>query len=174
MSLKDNLREYREKAGYNQAKEFAKAAGIPYSSYSSYENGSWPNETNLIKIAATLHISIDTLLNYDPEQPDEIEKIIQDLGGAGFGIIKDPHPSLFQDDPHLENLGPEYEIYYEDSEFPIIVHEKELKALYWNYLNASSLKEKLKAAKKAAFTEVLLDYLNTGRKRKITTLPKIK
>lgn len=48
MAFKDNLKRLRENAGYKQAKDFAKAAGIPYSSYATYERGSWPNEANLI------------------------------------------------------------------------------------------------------------------------------
>lgn len=74
MALKDNLKRLREQAGYTQAKSFSKVAGIPYSSYAPYERGAWPNEKNLIKIAKTLHVSIDELLGYSPSQSDELEK----------------------------------------------------------------------------------------------------
>lgn len=67
MSLQDNLKLLRMKLGYNQAKDFAKFAGIPYSSYSAYERGSWPNEENLIKLARALKVSIDTLIGYSLE-----------------------------------------------------------------------------------------------------------
>ncbi len=77
MALKDNLKKLREKAGYKQAKDFAKAAKIPYSSYSTYERGSWPNEQNLIKIADMLHVSIDELIGYTPGAPDELERAIK-------------------------------------------------------------------------------------------------
>lgn len=89
MALKDNLKKAREKAGYKQAKDFAKAAKIPYSSYSVYERGSWPNEQNLIKIADTLHVSIDKLLGYEAHTPDELERTIRDIQGCGFLVFPD-------------------------------------------------------------------------------------
>lgn len=73
MSFQDRLKKYREVAGYKQAKDFAKAADIKYSTYATYENGSWPNEKNLIKIAAALHVSIDELLGYAEGATDWIE-----------------------------------------------------------------------------------------------------
>lgn len=63
MSFKENLISLR-KATCKNAKEFAKLAGIIYTTYVSYEKGAWPNEENLVKIAAALNVSIDQLLNY--------------------------------------------------------------------------------------------------------------
>lgn len=173
MKFKENLRRFREEAGYKQAKEFAKVANIPYPSYSAYENGRWPNETNLTKIARALKISIDDLLGYDPEQPDEMQKIRQELESAGF-VIQKTHPIGPLPPRGFENLGPDWSIYYGESEFPIIVNERTLIALYQNYLSSNTLKKNVKAAKKAAFTEVLLEYLNVGRGTKLTKLPEIK
>lgn len=75
MALKDNLKLMREEAGYHYAKDFAKAAGIPYSSYSMYERKGWPNEKTLVKIASMLRISIDCLLDYHIPDETEISQI---------------------------------------------------------------------------------------------------
>lgn len=86
MSLQDNLKLLRMKLGYNQAKDFAKFAGIPYSSYSAYERGSWPNEENLIKLARALKVSIDTLIGYTPEKVDKLTKAIALLEKSGYEV----------------------------------------------------------------------------------------
>lgn len=84
MTLKSNLRRFRERAGFEQAKEFAKFAGIPYSSYSAYERGSWPNEENLVKLATALNVSIDTLIGYKQEEPDELQKAVDLCNKSGI------------------------------------------------------------------------------------------
>lgn len=86
MALKDNLKRLRQNAGYKQAKDFAKAAGIPYSSYATYERGSWPNEANLTMIASTLHVSIDELMGYTPSPLSTIEQIKQDFANVGYEL----------------------------------------------------------------------------------------
>lgn len=86
MAFKDNLKHLRENAGYKQAKDFAKAAGIPYSSYATYERGSWPNEANLTRIALTLHVSIDELMGYTPSPLSTIQQIKQDFANAGYEL----------------------------------------------------------------------------------------
>lgn len=63
MAFKENLVKLRKTVCRN-AKEFAQMAGITYTTYVSYEKGAWPNEENLIKIAATLNVSIDQLLGH--------------------------------------------------------------------------------------------------------------
>ncbi len=74
MKFKDNLKKYREAAGYQQAKDFAAILGIGYTTYMGYENrGAWPSQENLIKIAALLHVSIDELLGYEGKDADWIE-----------------------------------------------------------------------------------------------------
>jgi transcriptional regulator with XRE-family HTH domain len=88
MALKDNLKRIRLNAGYKQAKDFAKAAGIPYSSYAVYERGSWPNEANLTRIASTLHVSMDELLGYSANQQDGWEKCVMYLKSMGITDIK--------------------------------------------------------------------------------------
>jgi transcriptional regulator with XRE-family HTH domain len=63
MSFKEILISLRKDTCRN-AKEFARLAGITYTTYVSYEKGAWPNEENLVKIATALNVSIDQLLNH--------------------------------------------------------------------------------------------------------------
>lgn len=63
MSFQENLRYYREKAGYKQAKDFAKVLDIPYPTYVGYESqGREPKYNTLCKIADILQVSTDDLL----------------------------------------------------------------------------------------------------------------
>ena len=76
MAFQDNLKHFREKAGFT-AKEFADLLEVPYGTYVSYENRARePKYELLIKIADALHVSIDDLLGY---KPDEMEQLIQIL-----------------------------------------------------------------------------------------------
>ena len=107
MTLKDNLKVFREQAGYKQAKEFAKFAGIPYSSYSAYERGSWPNEENLVKLATALNVSVDTLIGFKQGQVDKIQQAINELKACHFTVeVIDRLP----DEP---GEGPLYHVQYE-------------------------------------------------------------
>ena len=85
MSFQENLRYYREKAGYKQAKDFAEALNIPYSTYTGYEvRNREPKYETLCKIADLLQVSTDDLLgrttnilgNKDDKQ---IKQIISDV-----------------------------------------------------------------------------------------------
>ena len=63
MSFQENLRHYREKAGYKQAKDFARILNISYTTYIAYENqGREPKFNVLCKIADLLNVSTDELL----------------------------------------------------------------------------------------------------------------
>lgn len=63
MSFQENLRYYREKAGYKQSKDFAKVLGIPYPTYVGYESqGREPKYKILCQIADLLQVSTDDLL----------------------------------------------------------------------------------------------------------------
>lgn len=70
MSLQDNLRTLRERAGYTQAKDFAEnVLNMSYSTYMGYETrGTWPSEETLVKIANALHVTIDDLLGFKPNR----------------------------------------------------------------------------------------------------------
>lgn len=75
----DNLRRYREAAGYSQAKDFAAALGVKYSTYIGYEaQGREPKYDILCKIAAALHVSTDELLGHT--QPGEAIAALERLG----------------------------------------------------------------------------------------------
>lgn len=90
MTFQSNLKKYREIAGYSQAKEFAEKIGVPYQTYMGYENrGREPKFSTLIKIADTLHVSIDKLLGYEAHTPNELEKTIRDIKECGFLVFPD-------------------------------------------------------------------------------------
>lgn len=88
MGFKENLRRYREKAGYKQAKEFAEKLGIPYSTYAGYEiKDREPKYELLCKIADLLDVSLDELLGRNdkyikndiiPKNDDDKLKIVID------------------------------------------------------------------------------------------------
>lgn len=62
-TFQDNLRHYREKAGYKKQTDFAKAIGLPYTTYLNYEKaGREPKYETLVKIADKLGITTDELL----------------------------------------------------------------------------------------------------------------
>ena len=82
MSFQENLRKYREAAGFTQSKDFASKIGIPYSTYTGYENqGREPKYDLLCKIAAALGVTTDELLGYAPKDTDWLTaKLINDAG----------------------------------------------------------------------------------------------
>lgn len=89
MNFAQNLKKYREAAGYKTAKEFAAALGIGYTTYVGYENkGYEPNYETLCAIARKLNISLDDLVGNTP--PPTIERYLQILREAGFTVEKDP------------------------------------------------------------------------------------
>ena len=72
MNLDKNLRFYRERAGYTTAKDFSDALGIPYNTYTAYENQKRePKLEMLIKIANLLNVSLDDLVGRTPLNEDE-------------------------------------------------------------------------------------------------------
>ena len=63
MSFQENLKYYREKAGYKTAKELADILNLPYNTYAGYESkGREPKYQMLCKIADLLNVSTDELL----------------------------------------------------------------------------------------------------------------
>lgn len=77
MSFQENLKHYREKAGYKTAKEFANTLGIPPNTYVGYEvRGREPKFDTLCKIADLLEVSTDDLLGRkEPRLKDNLMKI---------------------------------------------------------------------------------------------------
>lgn len=83
MKLNERLQQFRERAGYENAKLFAKAIGMPYSTYSTYESGkSEPKATALIRIASALHVSVDDLLGYRVNDFDKAATLLHDSVGG--------------------------------------------------------------------------------------------
>lgn len=63
MQFQENLKYYREKAGYKTAKDFSKALKISYTTYFAYENqGREPKYEILCQIADLLNVSLDDLV----------------------------------------------------------------------------------------------------------------
>lgn len=68
MSFAENLRKYRERAGYS-SKELADTLKIKYTTYLNYENaGSEPRYEILMKIADILDVPLDDLLGYTRQE----------------------------------------------------------------------------------------------------------
>lgn len=87
MNFKSNLKKYREIAGYTQAKDFAEKIGVPYQTYMGYENrGREPKFDTLMKIAAALHVSIDELIGYTLNTPDDLRNAIDTFRQYGFTV----------------------------------------------------------------------------------------
>lgn len=81
MAFQENLRFYREKAGYAQAKDFAAAIGVNYSTYIGYENqGREPKYETLLRIAEALNVSIDTLLGFKTGKYEEYKRLLIEEG----------------------------------------------------------------------------------------------
>lgn len=98
MLLNERLQELREQAGYTTARQFAKAIGLPQSTYQTYESGkSEPKANVLIKIASALHVSVDELLGYAPDQLNKCVNFIRSIkiGRLNLDVI------LFKDDKHV-------------------------------------------------------------------------
>lgn len=89
MLLNERLQQFRERAGYENAKLFAKAIGMPYSTYSTYESGkSEPKATALIRIAAALHVSLDDLLDYHVDDFNKAATLFHEATG-GTATLKE-------------------------------------------------------------------------------------
>ncbi len=85
MNFSENLRKYRERAGYS-SKELADIIKIKYTTYLNYENaGSEPKYDVLIKIADILNVSLDELLDRDY---GELEKTISFFEHIGYKVVK--------------------------------------------------------------------------------------
>lgn len=90
MSFQENLKYYREKAGYKSAKEFANTLGIPPNTYVGYEvRGREPKYEMLCKIADLLQVSTDDLLGReDNYSKDNIIKIRNKIRFSTYGLQK--------------------------------------------------------------------------------------
>lgn len=104
MAFKDNLRRFREQAGFT-SKQMADKLNISYNTYLNYENlSSEPRYTLLCQIARILKTSPNELLDFDPDHPDELEQAIQLMkeGGIKFADVSpEGCTSLYIDNPLL-------------------------------------------------------------------------
>lgn len=67
MCFGKRLKIFRQKAGYETAKDFSKAFGLHYSTYVAYENSDRePKYDTLKRICQLLNVSADDLLIADP------------------------------------------------------------------------------------------------------------
>ena len=72
LRIGDKIKKYRKEKGYSQ-KEFASIVGIPYTTYSNYENNNRePNKTQIEKIVSALEIKIADLMGI-PDNFDQTE-----------------------------------------------------------------------------------------------------
>lgn len=81
-TFQNNLKHYREKAGFKRAKDFAEKIGVLYNTYKGYESQSKePKYETLVKIADSLGITTDELLGHIPTAvySDSIPKEVADL-----------------------------------------------------------------------------------------------
>lgn len=154
MSLKDNLRKLREKAGYEQAKDFAKVAKIPYSSYAVYERGSWPNESNLIKIATALHVSIDELLGYDSSYPNKADGILDFFCKIGYSAERIQYQPIEHDKPEQ----PGFKISTKSGRPFIIESDKDLIKLYQKIIFDKQSNDLIDNQRYTTALECLVDY----------------
>ena len=161
MSLKDNLKNLREQAGYMQAKDFAKVAKIPYSSYAVYERGSWPNETNLIKIATALHVSIDELLGYNPNCSNTAA-ILDFFHKIGYSVKKVLYHPIIIDKP--KQIG--YEISTKNGRPFLIESNDDLLNLYQKIIFDKRANSFINNQRYTCTLEYLLDYEKSKRDEK--------
>ncbi len=88
MQFQENLKYYREKAGYKTAKDFSKALKISYTTYFAYENqGREPKYEILCQIADLLNISLDDLVGRTPANEDEKIKELFALKNGDIDIL---------------------------------------------------------------------------------------
>ncbi|WP_170253862.1 helix-turn-helix domain-containing protein [Acetobacterium paludosum] len=81
MSVGETLKKYRKKCGFN-AKEFAKKMGIPYSTYSNYENDNRkPSFETLAKLCGVFKITVDDFLM---ESSFNSDTLINEREGLGL------------------------------------------------------------------------------------------
>lgn len=134
MNFAENLKKYREAAGYKTAKEFAAALGIGYTTYVGYENkGREPNYETLCDIAQKLNISIDDLVGNTP--PPTLADYVRIARDAGCRIDEVKDTGEFKVETPIEDEYPVtyYECYMSKEDFCIWIY----KSLY-----VSSLREK--------------------------------
>ncbi len=100
MSFKENLRKYRELAGYPTAKEFASVlTNTSYDAYIGYENkGREPKYSILVEIAQKLKVTVDELLDNKQCQLDKYINICQKVGFKFYSDDEQKNKRLTQNE----------------------------------------------------------------------------
>lgn len=105
MNFSQNLKKYREAAGYKTAKDFAAAMGIGYTTYVGYENkGYEPNYETLCAIAQKLNVSVDELVGNTP--PPTLERYMSIARAAGCRIEEDSESGKLKVETPIEDNYP--------------------------------------------------------------------
>lgn len=157
MSFAENLRKYRERAGYS-SKELADIIKIKYTTYLNYENaGSEPRYEILMKIADILNVSIDDLLG----RTLTIDKVLFSLNSLGFNPIYVNEIKGYNINTALKPIHlDENSIYFDQSTFT----EDELLAVY-SYA-VSQTEENIEGTRKQLLSSSIEKAFNFLDKRK--------
>ena len=134
MGFQENLRYYRERAGYKQSKDFAQALDIPYSTYKGYETqGREPKYNTLCKIADLLNVSTDELLGRENNilGVNENDKIRKELSDVMTSMKNEQCPF----DLKFKIIDNVVGLYFKDknSRFGMCLSKKELTKMINNY-----------------------------------------
>lgn len=87
------IKSFRLRKNYSQ-KEIALRIGVSEQAVSKWENGEClPDVYNLKLLAQILHISVDSLLDTEIQNPEKIVETIT-IGGANFEIVEKPETLL--------------------------------------------------------------------------------
>lgn len=75
MEFSERLKNLRKKVGLTQV-DVARKLGISQQAYASWERGvKKPTQENLVKIAKIFNVSLDSLLDNEVEQEDELANV---------------------------------------------------------------------------------------------------
>lgn len=92
MSFQENLRSYRQKAGFSSAQKFAEHLQLPYTTYVSYENTERePKYDVLCRIASALGCTPNDLLGFQPSIEDSFQyyaDLVESLDLCAFLEVK--------------------------------------------------------------------------------------
>ncbi|RGO02651.1 XRE family transcriptional regulator [Megamonas rupellensis] len=156
MSFQENLRYYREKAGYKQAKDFAEALNIPYSTYTGYEvRNREPKYETLCKIADLLQVSTDDLLgrttnilgtNEDERLKKELNNLLNPNEVKNLQIVIN---NIDKEDIHCSFLELQQDFFLDKSGIISII----------NTLNEAMEDKKKNIFQKSLFSSFLIDII---------------
>lgn len=183
MTFQENLRKYREAAGWKYARDFADHVGIKYSTYIGYETQNRePKYEVLIQIAKALGVTTDDLLGY---HPDELQKALADLKSCGLRVEKG-----IEHNKNDENINTNEEVFYvvielkesdsqrlsddKDSRFNIIgLKKNEIIDIYHEVMNSGQYREMKRNLycqdifkRILPFINVAQDYIRASKKEK--------